>query len=147
MGDGSSPLSLSDRRRRTRRFHQTSTPAFLGRRIWVHKKSLLDLAAKQGLNGGWEFATLSFRSEKEDEEVPSNLHSSIPWKEDLGTQEVPARPCGQTGTKWGMGVRHSLFQIGEGGRGGSIKPPLQHSLEGGFGYTRSPCSTLRPNRD
>jgi len=25
--------------------------------------------------------------------------------------KVPARPCGRTGTKWGMGVRHALFPM------------------------------------
>ena len=26
-------------------------------------------------------------------------------------QDVPARPCGRTGTNWGMGVRHTLFPV------------------------------------
>jgi hypothetical protein len=29
------------------------------------------------------------------------------WKK----HKVPARPCGRTGTKWGMGVRQALFPV------------------------------------
>ena len=60
-------------------------------------------------------------------------------------QKVPARPCGQTGTKWGMGVRHALFPVltfGASPRRAASFPTLFSTASGVFGLVAGPSSAV-----
>jgi len=58
--------------------------------------------------------------------------------------KVPARPCGRTGTKWGMGVRHTLFPVlAFGAELAASFPTLFSTASGVFGLVAGPSSILR----
>ena len=60
-------------------------------------------------------------------------------------QIVPAQPCGQTGTKWGMGVRHALFPNADIRRrfGCRLPDAILHGQRSSFGLVAGPSSGSR----